>query len=71
VHGTDDGGPSLEYTIGSAGGHVDTEPNPGDIRHPATFEAFSLEVETGLLHVSVFTVRPNGSVEITSPVAIP
>jgi hypothetical protein len=71
VHATKDGTPSLEYTLGSAGGHADTEPNPGDIQHPATFEAFSLDPETGLLHVSVFTIRPNGSVEIVSPVAIP
>jgi len=71
VHTTGEGETSLEYTIGSAGGHVDTEPNPGDIRHPATFEAFSLDPETDLLHVSVFTVRPNGHVEVTSPVALP
>jgi hypothetical protein len=71
VHTTEDGSPSLEYTIGSAGGHVDTEPNPGDIQHPATFEAFSLDPETGLLHVSVFTVRPNGTVQVASPVEVP
>ena len=71
VHTTRDGTPSLEYTLGSAGGHTDTEPNPGDIQHPATFEAFSLDPETDLLHVSVFTIRPNGNVEITSPVVIP
>ena len=68
---TDDGSTSLEYTIGSAGGHVDTEPNPGDIQHPATFEAFSVEPETGALHVSVFTVRPNASVEVSAPEALP
>jgi hypothetical protein len=71
VRTTADGDPTLEYTMGSAGGHVDTTPNPGVIQHPATFEAFSLDPGSGDLHVSVITVRPNGSVQVTSPQPIP
>ncbi|MDH2413188.1 hypothetical protein [Nocardioides sp. CER19] len=70
-HTTDDGRTSLEYTQGSAGGHVTTAPNPGDIQHPATFEAFSVNPDTKALHVSVFTVRPDASVQVSSPVALP
>ncbi|GAB7002680.1 hypothetical protein JCM18899A_01510 [Nocardioides sp. AN3] len=65
------GGTSLEYTVGSAGGHVDTTPNPGDIQHPATFAAFSLDPDSGAMHVSTITVRPNGAVQVTRPVPIP
>lgn len=68
---TADGDATLEYTMGSAGGHVDTTPNPGVIQHPATFEAFSLDPETDALSVSVITVRPNGSVQVTGPQPVP
>jgi hypothetical protein len=71
VRTTADGESTLEYTMGSAGGHVDTTPNPGVIQHPATFEAFSLDPATDDLHVSVFTVRPNGSVQVTPPQPVP
>jgi hypothetical protein len=71
VRRTARGDATLEYTMGSAGGHVDTTPDPGVIQHPATFEAFSLDPETDALHVSVFTVRPNGSVQVTAPQPIP
>jgi hypothetical protein len=71
VRTNSDGVTSLEYTQGSGGGHVDTNANPGNIQHPATFEAFSLDPDTSALHVSVFTVKPNGDVEITGPTAIP
>ncbi|GAA1947292.1 hypothetical protein GCM10009798_02930 [Nocardioides panacihumi] len=71
VHAGPTGEQSLEYTGGSAGGHVSTEPNPGDIQNPATFEAFSLNPSTGALSVSVFTVKPDGSVDISAPAPIP
>ena len=62
---------SLEYTGGSAGGHVSTEPNPGDIQNPASFEAFSLDPSTGALRVSVVTVKPDASVDVSAPAPIP
>ena len=71
VRTTAEGHSTLEYTMGSAGGHVDTTPNPGVIQHPATFEAFSLDPGTGDLHVSVVTVRPNGSVQVSPSQRIP
>jgi hypothetical protein len=71
VRTTREGRPTLEYTLGSAGGHVSTAPNPGVIQHPATFEAFALDTKTDALQVSVFTVRPNGSVEVTAPTPLP
>src|SRR5690606_5092396 len=71
LHTTSEGRSTLEYTLGSAGGHVTTAPNPGNIQHPATFEAFSLNPETLALHVSLFTVKPDGSVRVTPPAPIP
>jgi len=71
THTTADGRIALEFTGGSAGGHASTEPNPGRVQHPATFEAFSLDPETDALHVSIFTVRPDGSVDLTPPTPIP
>jgi hypothetical protein len=68
---TSDGRPSLEYTLGSAGGHADTTPDPGVIQHPATFDLFSLDPDTDALHVTAVTVRPNGSVAVAPPTAIP
>jgi len=40
---TADGHTALEYTVGSSGGHISTRPNPGRIRHPASFEAFTFD----------------------------
>ena len=71
VHTTDDGRASLEYTLGSAGGHVDTAPNPGDLQHPATFEVFSIDPSTDAVHVSVVTVRANASVRVDGPTLLP
>lgn len=70
-HTTPEGRSTVEYTLGSAGGHLTTAPNPGNIQHPATFEAFSLDPDTLALHVSLFTVKPDGSVQVTPPALIP
>jgi hypothetical protein len=62
---TVDGGSAVEYTVGSAGGHVDTRPNPGSVEHPATFEIFILDSATHRLEARVVTVRPDASVAIS------
>ncbi|WP_139230084.1 hypothetical protein [Nocardioides terrae] len=67
---TPDGGAAIEYTVGSAGGHVDTRPNPGPVQHRATFEVFSLDPESGLVQASVVTVRPDASVTVSEPIVV-
>lgn len=59
------GGVLHEFTLGSAGGHVSTKPNPGVIDHPARFAIFYLQPDTGAAEYSVVTVQPDASVTIT------
>ena len=60
-----DGSTAIEYTVGSTGGHTTTQPNPGNIQSPATFEIFDLDPADGSLSVVVVTVKPDGSVSLS------
>jgi hypothetical protein len=57
--------PVVEYTSGSAGGHVDTRADPGIIRHPARFSLLRYLPSTGTTAYSVVTVRPDAGVDVT------
>jgi hypothetical protein len=59
------GRPTLEFTIGSAGGHVDTRPNAGVIKHPARFAILYVVAATKETSFSLVTVRPDATVSIT------
>lgn len=59
------GGTSTEFTSGSSGGHADTAPDPGTIKHPARFVVFRFDPETRQTHYFVFTVKPDASVSVT------
>jgi hypothetical protein len=70
---TDLQGTTTEYTSGSAGGHVDTRPDPGVIRHPATFSILTFRPDTGETRYSVVTVFPDGAVTVSpqAPLSVP
>ena len=70
---TDLQGTTTEYTSGSAGGHVDTKPDPGVIRHPATFSVLSFRPDTGETRYAVVTVLPDASVTVSRllPLTVP
>lgn len=55
---------STEYTSGSAGGHVTTHPDPGRIRHPATFSVITVS-PGGRASYTLVTVSPDASVHVT------
>jgi hypothetical protein len=61
---------ATEFTLGSAGGHADTRPNPGIISHPARFAIMYVDPDTLRTRYSVVTVKPDESVTITPPVAL-
>lgn len=67
------GGTAVEFTQGSSGGHTTTEPNPGRIKSPATFEIFVYDKASGALSYELVTVRPDASVSIgdLTPIAVP
>ena len=65
-----DGSMAVEYTVGSTGGHTTTQPNPGNIQAPATFELFDLDPTTGSLAVTVVTVKPDRSVTLSDPIPV-
>ena len=65
---TGTGATATEYTNGSGGGHTTTSPDPGTIKHPATFTAFVHDTKTGATHYSVITVKPDASVTVTPPI---
>jgi len=67
---TDTGPPATELTLGSAGGHVDTKPNPGIIENPARFAIVYADPEHHRARYAVVTVRPDASVTVTPPVPI-
>jgi hypothetical protein len=56
---------TIEFTIGSAGGHVNTRPNAGVIRHPARFAILYVAPATKETSYSVVTVRPDATVSVT------
>jgi hypothetical protein len=62
---TASGGHAYELTNGSAGGHVSTEPDPGDIQHPATFAILTYSPEHQHTTYAVVTVYPDASVTVS------
>lgn len=67
---TTTGGTTTEFTLGSAGGHVSTRPNPGVITHPARFAILRVDPARHSTRYSVVTVDPDASVTVTPPAAI-
>jgi hypothetical protein len=70
---TDLQGTTTEYTSGSAGGHLDTKPDPGVIRHPARFSILSFRPDTAETRYAVVTVLPDTSVTVSRlvPLSVP
>jgi hypothetical protein len=62
---TTGGGHAFELTNGSAGGHVSTEPDPGDIQHPARFVIITYRPTHQRTGYAVVTVFPSGSVTVS------
>jgi hypothetical protein len=62
---TDQGRPTIEFTVGSAGGHVDTNPDPGVIRNPARFTVLFFNTDTSETSYAVVTVEPDATVTVT------
>jgi hypothetical protein len=62
---TTDGGHAWELTNGSAGGHTSTEPDPGNIQHPARFVILTWSPERQRAAYAVVTVSPDGSVTVS------
>jgi hypothetical protein len=62
---TSSGGHAYELTNGSAGGHVSTEPNPGDVQHPARFVVITYSPDTRHTAYAVVTVFPDASVTVS------
>jgi hypothetical protein len=58
---------ALELTLGSAGGHADTRPNPGIIDHPGRFAILYVDPELGTARYAVVTVGTDADVTISSP----
>jgi hypothetical protein len=56
---------TIEFTGGSSGGHADTRPDPGRIRHPARFAILTVHPDDGEATYAVVTVSPDASVTIT------
>ena len=67
---TTSGGPAVEFTGGSTGGHVDTRPDPGTIAHPARFAILTVQPETGDTSYAVVTVNPDTSVTVTPEISL-
>jgi hypothetical protein len=63
---TPTGGHAYELTNGSAGGHVSTEPDPGNIQHPATFVILTYSPERRHAAYAVVTVQPDASVTVSA-----
>ncbi|HEU5036590.1 MAG TPA: hypothetical protein VFT70_06290 [Nocardioides sp.] len=61
---------ATEFTLGSAGGHVSTKPNPGIITSPARFAIMYVDPDTRGTRYAVVTVTPDASVTVTPPVAL-
>jgi hypothetical protein len=62
---TTTGGHAYELTNGSAGGHVSTEPDPGNIQHPARFVILTYSPEREHATYAVVTVLPDASVTVS------
>ncbi|HEX3223998.1 MAG TPA: hypothetical protein VHR35_15650 [Nocardioides sp.] len=59
------GDTAYELTTGSAGGHVSTEPDPGDLQHPARFVILRYQPGRHRTSYAVVTVNPDASVTVT------
>jgi hypothetical protein len=62
---TTTGGHAIELTTGSAGGHVTTEPDPGNIQHPARFAILTYSPGHQRTAYAVVTVFPDASVTVS------
>jgi len=67
---TTSGGPAVEFTGGSTGGHVDTRPDPGTIAHPARFAILTVQPDTGATTYAVVTVLPDATVTVTPEISL-
>ncbi len=67
---TTSGDPTLEFTGGSTGGHVDTRPDPGTITNPARFAILTVQRDTGEASYAVVTVAPDASVTVTPEIRL-
>jgi len=62
---TRSGGRAWELTTGSAGGHVSTDPDPGDLQHPARFMILTWSPADQRGGYAVVTVFPGGEVTVS------
>ncbi len=62
---TTTGGYTYELTNGSAGGHVSTEVDPGDVQHAARFAILTDNPSTGRTGYAVVTVLPDATVTVS------
>jgi len=62
---TASGEPAYELTNGSAGGHVSTEPDPGNVQHPARFAILTYNPAHQRTGYAVVTVFPDASVSVS------
>jgi hypothetical protein len=67
---TSPGGRTYEFTTGSAGGHTTTEPDPGDVQHPARFAILTYSPHRQRTSYAVVTVFPDASVTVTRRVGL-
>jgi hypothetical protein len=67
---TQSGGTTYELTNGSAGGHTTTEPNPGDVQHPARFAILTYSPHLARTTYAVVTVFPSAAVSVTRPATL-
>ena len=67
---TTSGGPAVEFTGGSTGGHVDTRPDPGTIKHPARFAILTVQPDAGVTTYAVVTVLPDATVTVTPEISL-
>jgi hypothetical protein len=65
VVSTADGDVSIQYTGGSAGGHVDTRPDPGPVKNTATFTIVTFTPQSEETTYAVVSVEPDGSVTVS------
>ena len=67
---TTSGGRAYELTTGSAGGHVSTEPDPGNVQHPARFAILTYSPNRKRTGYAVVTVFPDASVTVSRRIGL-